>query len=1305
MLKTITKLGVAALFALGVSTSQAQTYVPNTTFGGLGLGSNEFNYPYGVNVTPDGKIFVADYYNHRISVWTQSGNAFGNLTTFGNGTSGSDLDQFYQPTGVTVGTDDKIFVADFNNHRISVWTHSGNIFGNLTTFGGQGFGSNEFSFPYGVSISPDGKIWVADQSNNRISVWTQSGNTFGNLTTFGSNGSGLDQFSAPTGVTVGSDGKIFVADYSNHRISVWTQSGNTFGNLTTFGSNGSGLNQFSYPSGITLSPDGKIFVADYNNQRISVWTQSGNTFGNLTTFGGQGSGLNQFIDPIDVSIAPDGKILVSDNGNHRISVWEKELKPFITEWDLTQIFEPSTDRNDQIVFGVGTTTGIVSYQWETIPATISGTGTFTGTVASITGLPADAKIRLSINPQNFNRFYTWYFNPETNEERFFDNPRKLINVAQWGDVAWSDMFAAFYYCENMEMTATDVPNLSGVTDMGYMFYEARKFNGTIGGWNVSNVKFMNSMFQYAKAFNQPIGNWNTAKVENMNSMFGDAEAFNQPIGDWNTAKVESMNSMFYLATAFNQPISNWNISNVVDMEGIFYLTTSFNQSLGAWGPLLNPDVNMYSMFVDGSLSVANYEATLQGFASGTVTGRSFYADDLKYCNKASRDVLLGRNWTIIGDAMQTPTTITTQPISVATCAGLDATFNVSATGITPLTYLWNTGATTTSINANTPQNFQVTVTGGCGMAISTTVGLTTITNTSIATQPISAISCAGSNVAFALSATGSNLSYTWSNGLSSTNTMTTSIAGTYTVTVTGACGMPQISSSATLQVYDLTKILTQPVGATLCGQALMEVSAVGTNLTYTWSNGNIGTTSFFTSISDNYTVTVSGLCGTEISNNVNYSKLEPFNVVITPFGKEIIAGQTATLVASATGSNISYLWSTGATTNSVSGLVGGDYSVTVAGSCGSNTYSPSVEEIPYPTITGLIFNGNPADGGLVTINGLGIVASKGTSLTINGIVLGDNILDIDNNQMLVTIPSGIIQNNTVVTLLVSNEVDEEALFSSLTSIYPINVNQIIPTTSGITLSGIPADMATISGTGFVNGATITVNGVVLTNITVIDGNIIVATLPSGINTSTISVSVQNPNQVAGIPISISNPINISVQVASVSGITTNGNVTSITSSVTITINGTGFVQGASITVNGVALSVVSVTSTSMIVTLPAGVITTSGAVNVQVSNPNQVESAVVSIVPTEVSNPTSIDSNVSISKSLKIYPNPVTNGEQFFVEIGEGSIDNVLMIYNIQGVLVHSQSIAASITKVASTLPSGIYLLKIGLLTKKLVIE
>lgn len=146
------------------------------------------------------------------------------------------------------------------------------------------------------------------------------------------------------------------------------------------------------------------------------------------------------------------------------------------------------------------------------------------------------------------------------------------------------MERAFYGCANLSITATDLPDLSGVTNTDQMFESCTILNGpdNIGDWNMATVTTMKAMFKEAIAFNQPIGNWNTAAVTNMNRLFSDARSFNQPIGDWNTAAVVDMGSMFEDATAFNQPIGSWNTSAVTNMYGMFSRSSAFNQPIGDW---------------------------------------------------------------------------------------------------------------------------------------------------------------------------------------------------------------------------------------------------------------------------------------------------------------------------------------------------------------------------------------------------------------------------------------------------------------------------------------------------------------------------------------------------------------------------------------------------------------------------------------------------------------------------------------------------------------------------------------------------
>ena len=169
---------------------------------------------------------------------------------------------------------------------------------------------------------------------------------------------------------------------------------------------------------------------------------------------------------------------------------------------------------------------------------------------------------------------------------------KLISVDQWGTQQWTTMYRAFQNCSNFNINATDVPDLSLVTDMSYMFNYATSFNQDINAWDVSSVTNMSFMFGAANNFNQPLANWNVSQVTNMSYMFLGTP-FNQPINNWNTGNVTDMSYMF-IASYFNQPIDNWDVGSVTNMRFMFASTLSFNQPIGNWN--VSNVTNMERMF-------------------------------------------------------------------------------------------------------------------------------------------------------------------------------------------------------------------------------------------------------------------------------------------------------------------------------------------------------------------------------------------------------------------------------------------------------------------------------------------------------------------------------------------------------------------------------------------------------------------------------------------------------------------------------------------------------------------------------------
>ena len=204
---------------------------------------------------------------------------------------------------------------------------------------------------------------------------------------------------------------------------------------------------------------------------------------------------------------------------------------------------------------------------------------------------------------------------------------KILTVTQWGDNAWTSMASAFLAASNLNVTATDTPNLTGatslsamfrdatslignssfnnwntstITDMSAMFRGAVSFNQPLSSWNTSNVTNINHIFYGASSFNQDINNWDVSKVTNIQGVFRDAPQFNKPLNNWNTGAVTTMHSVFWGATAFNQPIGTWNTSNVTTMNHMFRQASNFNQPIGDWD--VSKVTSMERMFAAASNS-------------------------------------------------------------------------------------------------------------------------------------------------------------------------------------------------------------------------------------------------------------------------------------------------------------------------------------------------------------------------------------------------------------------------------------------------------------------------------------------------------------------------------------------------------------------------------------------------------------------------------------------------------------------------------------------------------------------------------
>ena len=318
------------------------------------------------------------------------------------------------------------------------------------------------------------------------------------------------------------------------------------------------------------------------------------------------------------------------------------------------------------------------------------------------------------------------------------------------------------------------------------------------------------------------------------------------------------------------------------------------------------------------------------------------------------------------------------------CAGGSVT--LSATGAT--SYLWSNGATTSSITVNASGSYSVVGTNGNGCnAGSNIIAVNVISLPTIAVTANGPTTfCAGGSVT--LTATGGS-SYLWSNG-ATTSSITVSASGSYSVVGTCAFGCNNASNAITVTVNPLPTVAVTANGPnTFCAGGSVTLTATGAT-SYLWSNGAT-TASITVNASGSYSVTGTNVNGCTSGSNVVAVTTVPLpSIAITANGPTTFcAGGSVTLTATG---GVSYLWSNGATTASITVSASGNYSV--VGTCGfgctntSNTINVVVNPLPVVTITA----GGPTTfcaGGSVTLTAAGCASylwSNGAttaSITVN----------------------------------------------------------------------------------------------------------------------------------------------------------------------------------------------------------------------------------------------------------------------------------------------------------------------------------
>jgi gliding motility-associated-like protein len=299
-----------------------------------------------------------------------------------------------------------------------------------------------------------------------------------------------------------------------------------------------------------------------------------------------------------------------------------------------------------------------------------------------------------------------------------------------------------------------------------------------------------------------------------------------------------------------------------------------------------------------------------------------------------------------------PTLTTTDVLCYGDSTG---TANVIPSGgYPPYSYLWSNGDTTqtvTGLGAGLYYSVIVTDSVGCSKVVYFPIYQPTQINLNASVVQIGCSSNVGSITTNVNGGT-SPYSYSWSNG-SSNPSLTNLSAGTYTLTVTDSIGCTITNSYTIITVPPLSTNTTS--SAATCGgangTATVNILTGTPPYIYSWTP-NVSSTSSATGLAaGTYIVSVADSNGCIVTDSIVVNASATFTLTAQSTQLNCSgAGGTASVVITGSSGPYTYLWNTGATTDSLTNLSSGVYTVTVTDINGCSLTANSTIQ-PYIPIT------------------------------------------------------------------------------------------------------------------------------------------------------------------------------------------------------------------------------------------------------------------------------------------------------------------------------------------------------------------
>jgi gliding motility-associated-like protein len=459
------------------------------------------------------------------------------------------------------------------------------------------------------------------------------------------------------------------------------------------------------------------------------------------------------------------------------------------------------------------------------------------------------------------------------------------------------------------------------------------------------------------------------------------------------------------------------------------------------------------------------------------------------------------------------------------CQGGSVTLNASPV-VSGSTYLWSTGATTSSINVTTSSTITVSITTAAGCSTSSLPTSVFVNANPAATITASSATtfCQGGSVTLTANA-GTGLSYQWSNG-SNNQTLTVNTSGSNTVTVTDAngCSTTSVATVVTVNSLPVAPVITGT--AAVCVGSTTLLSTTASNPVWSSANSAVATVAangLVTGVSAGtvaitYTTTNANGCVNSQSITVSVNIL-PTAAISTLGATTFCQGGSVNLLASSAPAGLTYTYQwrlngtaiTGATASTYVATASGAYSVTITtnSGCSATSAATNVTVNPLPVLAAnagatSVCDGNTAvitnaqAGGLWSTANNTVAAINATTGTVTGVNPGTTTITYtytnangctntaSTNFTVNSLPAAVVTANGPTTFCQGGSV---VLTASSGSSYLWSTGATTQSITVNTTQDISVTVTNANGCASTSALTaVVVNSLPLANITSLNGN-------------------------------------------------------------------------------------------------------------------------------------------------------------------------------------------------------------------------